>query len=71
MATDTLTKTRPATAAHPLAALNRAATSAWRRWSEQSRIRAELRSMTARELADLGINPSDIDDVARGTFRRA
>lgn len=41
------------------------------RWSEQARIRAELNAMTARELADLGINPSDIDDVARGTFRRA
>lgn len=41
------------------------------RWSEQSRIRAELNSMSPRELADLGLNPSDIDEVARGTYRRA
>ena len=40
------------------------------RWSEQNRIRTELHMMTARELADLGLAPSDIDDVATGRYRR-
>ena len=43
---------------------------AFGRWQEQARIRFELQQMSARELADLGLNPSDIDDVARGTYRR-
>ncbi len=37
---------------------------------EQARITGELMQMTTRELADLGLSPADIPDVARGTFRR-
>ncbi len=43
---------------------------AFGRWQERSRIRFELQQMSSRELADLGLNPSDIDDVANGSFRR-
>lgn len=37
---------------------------------EQARIRDELSQMNSRELADLGLTHSDIDDVAAGTYRR-
>ncbi len=40
------------------------------RWQEQSRIRAELNMMSHRELADLGLMASDINDVATGRYRR-
>lgn len=40
------------------------------RWQERARIRFELQQMTTRELADLGLMPSDISDVANGTYRR-
>ncbi len=40
------------------------------RWQEQSRIRAELNMMSNRELADLGLVASDINDVAAGRYRR-
>lgn len=41
------------------------------RSSEKARIRHELASMSDRELADLGLNYSDIDDVASGTYSRS
>ena len=37
---------------------------------EQARIRDELSLMNSRELADLGLVRSDIDDVATGAYRR-
>jgi uncharacterized protein YjiS (DUF1127 family) len=43
---------------------------AFSRWQERSRVRFELQQMNIRELSDLGLNPSDIDDVADGTYRR-
>ncbi len=43
---------------------------AYGRWQERSRIRLELQQMSSRELADLGLSHSDIDDVANGSFRR-
>jgi uncharacterized protein YjiS (DUF1127 family) len=43
---------------------------AYARWQEQARIRYELQQMTTRELADLGLSPSDINDVASGAYRR-
>ena len=43
---------------------------AYARWQERARIRFELRQMNPRELADLGLNPSDINDVANGTYLR-
>ncbi len=43
---------------------------AFGRWQERGRIRFELKQMNSRELADLGLNPSDIDYVANGTYRR-
>ena len=42
----------------------------WARWQEEARIRGELNTMTTRELADLGLMHADINDVARGTYRR-
>jgi uncharacterized protein YjiS (DUF1127 family) len=44
---------------------------AWRERRRQiNRITFELNSYTDRELADLGLGRGDIDQVARGTFRR-
>lgn len=44
--------------------------SALERNQEQARIRDELSHMSPRELADLGLMHSDINDVATGTYRR-
>ena len=44
--------------------------SAMERNQEQARIRDELAHMNSRELADLGLMHSDIDDVADGSYRR-
>ena len=41
-----------------------------RRSNEKSRIAFELNQMSSRELADLGLSPSDIPDVASGRYRR-
>ncbi len=45
--------------------------SALERNQEQARVRDELSHMSSRELADLGLMHSDIDDVATGTYRRS
>lgn len=37
---------------------------------EQARVRDELSHMSSRELADLGLMHSDINDVATGAYRR-
>lgn len=58
---------RPATGRAPMFQNLR---DAFGRWQERSRIRFELQQMNSRELADLGLNPSDIDDVANGSYRR-
>jgi uncharacterized protein YjiS (DUF1127 family) len=44
--------------------------SALERNQEQARIHDELSHMSSRELADLGLMHSDINDVAAGTYRR-
>lgn len=44
--------------------------SALERNQEQARIRDELSHMSSRELADLGLMQSDINDVATGNYRR-
>ena len=40
------------------------------RWREMARIHAELGSLTAQELAELGLVPGDIPSVARGDYGR-
>ena len=44
--------------------------SALERNQEQARVRNELSQMSSRELADLGLLHSDINDVATGAYRR-
>lgn len=43
---------------------------AFERNGDQARVRSELSHMSSRELADLGLMPSDINDVATGRYRR-
>ena len=38
-------------------------------WLEAQRVRASLEQMTDRELADMGINRSDIANIVSGTHR--
>ena len=69
MATTT-TNTRVIPAPSPIFSLFSRIVSAFERHAEQARIREELATMSGRELADLGLSYSDINDVAAGTYRR-
>jgi uncharacterized protein YjiS (DUF1127 family) len=69
MATTTTT-TRLVPAPSPILSVFTRIISALARSQEQARIRNELSQMSARELADLGLMTSDINDVAAGTYRR-
>ena len=69
MATTT-TNTRVIPAPAPIFNLFSRIISAFERSAEKARIREELETMSGRELADLGLNFSDINDVAAGTYRR-
>ncbi len=69
MATTTTTRLLPAPA--PIFSFFSRMISAMERNQEQARIREELSHMSPRELADLGLMASDINDVAAGTYRRA
>jgi uncharacterized protein YjiS (DUF1127 family) len=42
----------------------------YRRWREQRRTVSELSRLSARQLEDIGITPYEIEDAARGKFRR-
>lgn len=41
-----------------------------RRWRDTRRTIAELSRLTARQLEDIGLAPYEIEDAARGKFRR-
>ena len=41
-----------------------------RRWRTYRRTVTELSKLTARQLEDIGIAPYEIEDAARGRFRR-
>jgi uncharacterized protein YjiS (DUF1127 family) len=41
-----------------------------RRWRDQRRTFNELSRLTARQLEDIGLAPYQIEDAARGKFRR-
>ena len=41
-----------------------------RRWREQRRTVAQLSGLSARQLEDIGLAPYEIEDAARGKFRR-
>lgn len=43
--------------------------SAFTEWNEVRRTRAALSNLTARELDDIGLNPGDIDRVAKQRVR--
>ncbi len=42
----------------------------FRRWRDQRRTFNELSRLTARQLEDIGLAPYQIEDAARGKFRR-
>jgi uncharacterized protein YjiS (DUF1127 family) len=42
----------------------------YRRWREQCRTVAELSRLSARQLEDIGLARYEIEDAARGKFRR-
>ncbi len=42
----------------------------FRRWRDYRRTVTELSKLSRRELEDIGIAPYQIEDVARGRFRR-
>ncbi len=42
----------------------------YRRWRTYRRTMTELSKLTLRELDDIGIAPYQIEDVARGRYRR-
>jgi uncharacterized protein YjiS (DUF1127 family) len=42
----------------------------YRRWRERRRTVSELSRLSARQLEDIGIMPYEIEDAARGKFRR-
>ncbi|MDH5409780.1 MAG: DUF1127 domain-containing protein [Alphaproteobacteria bacterium] len=42
----------------------------FRRWREQRRTVAELSRLSIRQLEDIGLAPYQIEDAARGKFRR-
>lgn len=42
----------------------------FRRWRDYRRTVSALSRLSPRELADIGIAPYQIEDVARGKFRR-
>jgi uncharacterized protein YjiS (DUF1127 family) len=42
----------------------------FRRWRDQRRTVSELSRLSARQLEDIGLNPYEIEDAARGKFRR-
>ncbi len=42
----------------------------FRRWRTYRRTVNELSRLTARQLEDIGISPYEIEDAARGRFRR-
>ena len=44
-------------------------TSAFTEWNEVRRTRAALSNLTARELDDIGLNPGDIDRIAKQRVR--
>lgn len=45
-------------------------TADFRRWRDYRRTVAQLSRLTRRELDDIGIAPYQIEDIARGKFRR-
>jgi len=45
-------------------------TADFRRWRNYRRTVAQLSRLSRRELEDIGIAPYQIEDVARGRFRR-
>ena len=69
MATTT-TNTRIASAPSPILSMFSRIVAAFEHNAEKARIREELETMSGRELADLGLSYSDINDVANGTYRR-
>ncbi len=42
----------------------------FRRWRTYRRTMTELSKLTTRQLEDIGIAPYEIEDAARGRFRR-
>ena len=42
----------------------------FRRWRAYRRTMTELSKLTARQLNDIGISPYEIEDAARGRYRR-
>jgi uncharacterized protein YjiS (DUF1127 family) len=42
----------------------------YRRWREQRRTVVELSKLSTRQLEDIGLAPYQIEDAARGKFRR-
>ncbi len=42
----------------------------YRRWRDYHRTVSELSRLSRRELDDIGISPYQIEDVARGRYRR-
>lgn len=42
----------------------------FRHWREQRRTVAELSKLSTRQLEDIGLAPYQIEDAARGRFRR-
>ncbi len=66
----TSTTARPLPAPAPIFSFFWRIISALERNQEQARVRDELSHMSSRELADLGLMHSDINDVATGVYRR-
>ncbi len=42
---------------------------AFRNWRKREQVRRELYGLSERQLADIGLNPGDIEAVARGIYR--
>jgi len=42
----------------------------YRRWREQRRTVSELSRLSTRQLEDIGLAPYQIEDAARGKYRR-
>ena len=70
MAYSTTSPTRALPAPAPVSNFFHRIARAFETNQEQARIVRELSLMSTRELADLGLSPSDIPDVARGAYRR-